>query len=161
MKKTFKGSEFNVVLSELMLLSPDTDKIYELELKEKKKRRSLDANAYCWVLLGKLARVLRIPADELYKEFIRRNNTYFIYPIKSVAVAKYIEVWSNNGIGWFVDDLGENKANTNYHNLKCFYGSSSYDTKEMATLLDEIVYECKENGIETATGAELALLKEE
>ena len=35
------------------MMELDTNKIYEL--KEVKKKRSLNANSYCWVLLGKIA----------------------------------------------------------------------------------------------------------
>lgn len=52
MKREFKGSDFSEVLSALVLFSPDPDKFYTLEIKEKKQKRSLDANAYCWVLLN-------------------------------------------------------------------------------------------------------------
>lgn len=159
MIKKFKGEDFAEVLLELELFKPEPECFYELKLAKCKKKRSLDANAYCWVLLRKLSRVLGIPSELLYKEFIKRGNTYYIVPIKSSAVAKYSEVWGNNGVGWFVDDLGESKID-GYHNIKCYYGSSSYDSKEMSFLIDEIVAECKEQGIETATGSELALLKE-
>ena len=159
MKKTFKGSAFDIVLSELVLFKPEQDKVYELEIKEKKKKRSLDANAYCWVLLVQLSKVLRIPPESLYKEFIRKSSNYTVMTLKTQAVAKFSEKWQSNGIGWFIVDLGESKFE-GFSHIRAYHGSSSYDTKEMSLLLDEIVYECKENGIETATGSELALLKE-
>lgn len=159
MKKVFKGSAFSEVLSELVLFKPDTEKVYELNLTEKKKKRSLDANAYCWALLGQLSDKLRIPPEELYKEFIRRGSSYTVVPIKNVAVERYAEIWQSNGIGWIVENLGESK-HEGYTNLKCYHGSSRYDSKEMSYLIDEIVEACKEQGIETASGAELQRLKE-
>lgn len=39
--------------------------------------------------------------------------------------------------------------------MRFFYGSSSYDTKEMARLIDEVVEECKAQGIETMSKNEL------
>lgn len=158
-RKQFKGSGYKEVLSELILFNPEPDKEYILEIKEKRKKRSLDANAYCWALLGELSKVLKIPANELYTHFIRQIGSYTIVPIKTQAVAKFGELWSSHGAGWIVDDLGESKLD-GFHNLKCYHGSSSYDSKEMAILIDEIVEVCKDNGIETASGAELALLKE-
>lgn len=158
-RKQFKGSDFSNILSELILFKPEPDKVYTIEIKEKKKKRSLDANAYCWALLGELSKVFKIPSEELYKQFIRQIGFYTVVPIKVEAVAKYKDIWSSNGIGWFIDDLGESKID-GYHNLKCYHGSSCYDSKEMAILIDEIVEVCKQNGIETATGKELALLKE-
>lgn len=158
MKVNFKGSEFQKVLSELILFSPEKEKDYVLTIKKHRKKRSLDANAYCWALLGELSKVLKTPSIELYKHFIRQIGSYTIVPIKTQAVAKFGELWSSHGVGWIVDDLGESKLD-GFHNLKCYHGSSSYDSKEMALLIDEIVEVCKDNGIETATGAELDLLK--
>lgn len=160
MKREFNGSDFSEVLSALVLFSPDPDKFYTLEIKEKKQKRSLDANAYCWVLLNQLSHKLKTPAIELYRLFIRRIGSYTIVPIKSEAAARYAEIWQSNGYGWLVDNLGDSKIE-GYTNLKCYHGSSCYTTAEMSKLIDEIVFECKQQGIETATGAELALLKEE
>lgn len=159
-KKTFKGDKVNVAISELLLLSLDEKKTYDLVIKEHRRKRSLDANAYCWVLLGKLGEKLHIPSEEIYREFIHRVGSYEILPVREKAVDKFKEGWQSNGIAWIVEDLGESKLE-GYINLRCFYGSSSYDTLEMSRLLDEIVSACKEQGIETATGAELALLMEE
>jgi hypothetical protein len=156
--RVFNGSDFQKVLSELILFNPEKEKEYELIIKEYRKKRSLDANAYCWALLGELSKVLKIPANELYKHFIRQIGAFTIVPIKTQAIAKFGELWNSHGVGWLVDDLGESKLD-GFHNLKCYHGSSSYDSKEMAILIDEIVEACKENGIETATGAELDLLK--
>lgn len=160
MKREFKGSDFSEVLSALVLFSPDSDKYYTLEIKEKKQKRSLDANAYCWTLLNQLSNKLKTPTIELYRLFIRRIGSYTIVPIKSEAAERYAEIWQGNGYGWLVDNLGDSKIE-GYTNLKCYHGSSCYTTAEMSKLIDEIVFECKEQGIETATGAELALLKEE
>lgn len=159
-RKTFKGSKFNAVMSELLLLQLDSNKTYDLEIKEHRKKRSLDANAYCWVLLNKLSNTLKIPSETLYREIIRKIGTYTVVPIRNDAVGKYIQIWQSNGIGWIVDNLGDSKFD-GFTNLKCFHGSSTYDSKEMSKLIDEIVSCCKEQGIETATPAELALLKEE
>ena len=48
-----------------------------------------------------------------------------------------------------------------YHNGKCFYGSSTYDTAQMPRLIDLLIGECREQGIETKRPAELAALMEE
>lgn len=159
-RKTFEGSKTNAVIAELLLLQLDVNKTYDLEIKEHRKKRSLDANAYCWVLLNKLSGVLKIPAETLYRTIIHNIGAYTVVPIRNDAVEKYTQIWQANGIGWIVDNLGESKID-GYTNLKCFHGSSSYDSKEMSRLIDEIVLCCKEQGIETSTPAELALLKEE
>ena len=168
MTKSFLGKNYRAVLSELVLFSPDDEKVYELTIKEKKKKRSLDANAYCWVLLKQLSKKLRIPPIELYKEFIHRGNAYTVVTLKTEAAAKYGEIWANNGIGWICEEIGERNG---YTSLKCYHGSSSYTTEEMSRLIDEVVFECKHLGIEpddhfvdvrkmVENGSELAILKE-
>ena len=159
MTKSFLGKNYRAVLSELVLFSPDDEKVYELTIKEKKKKRSLDANAYCWALIREISKVVSQPPENVYREFIHRGNAYTIVPIKTVAVERYTEIWAAHGLGWIVEDMGESKLE-GFRNLKCYHGSSSYDAAEMSRMIDEIVYECKNLGIETATGSELALLKE-
>ena len=46
-------------------------------------------------------------------------------------------------------------------NVILYYGSSSYDTEQMSSLIDLLVDDCKAQGIETATPDELARYKEE
>ena len=41
-----------------------------------------------------------------------------------------------------------------------YYGSSTFDTKQMSRLIDNIVQDCKAVGIETLTPQQLDALKE-
>ena len=135
-------------------------KVYEAELKEHRKRRSLDANSYFWVLCGKLASKLNLPKEEVYRHFIRDiGDNYEILPIRNDAVDKWIENWQNNGIGWICEIIGESKLD-GYTNVITYYGSSTYDTKQMSNLISLIVDECKQQNIDVMTPAELSLLLE-
>ena len=126
-------------------------KKYVAELKEYRKKRSLDANAYCWVLIGQLAAKLRITPLEVYREAIRAiGGNYYVTPIKNDAVPRYRQI---------CEEMGDSKLD-GYTNVISYYGSSEYDTRQMSRLIDLIVMECKEQGIETMTPRELALLKE-
>ena len=80
-------------------------------------------------------------------------------PIKNKAVAHYKRIWETHGIGWICEEMGHSKLD-GYTNVISYYGSSEYDTRQMSRLIDLIVMECKEQGIETMTPRELALLKE-
>ena len=42
--------------------------------------------------------------------------------------------------------------------LRAYYGSSTYNRKQMAALIDLVVQDCKQLGIETLTERELSLL---
>ena len=46
-------------------------RLYDCEVKEHREKRSLDANAYCWVLIDKLAKATRIPKTEIYRKAIK------------------------------------------------------------------------------------------
>lgn len=133
-------------------------KVYEADLKEHRKKRSLDANAYAWTLLGKLANKVGLPKEEVYREIIKDvGGNYEVLPIRNDAVDKWISNWQQKGIGWVCDILGESKLD-GYTNVITYYGSSTYDSLQMSKLINLIVEECKQQGIETMTPAELALL---
>ena len=133
-------------------LKKDTQ--YDIEIKKHTEKRSLDANAYAWVLIGKLAKKLNIPSKEIYREYISHTGNYEIMPIKNEIVERWKEIWAAKGIGWVCDELGASKLQ-DYTNVRCYYGSSVYTTKEMAKLIDMIVTDCKDQGIETMSKSEI------
>ena len=124
-----------------------------------KKKRSLDANAYLWVLVGKIAATLGIPADEVYRNAIRDAGEFTPLPIRADAVEEFSRVWGTKGTGWFVDILDDSKL-PGYKLVRAYNGSSSYDTKQMSRLIDYVVQDAKSLDIETMTNRELSLLKE-
>lgn len=79
------------------------DKTKQYEVKEVKKKRSLDSNAYAWVLLGKLQDKLRIPKEEIYRSIIKEIGSYEVVPIKNEAVERFRQAWSKNGLGWITE----------------------------------------------------------
>ena len=137
------------------------DKLYDLVVKEHQKKRSLDANAYAWVLINKLADVMRIAPTEVYRQAIQDifGNSE-ILPIKEEAVEQFKQAWQHNGIGWMCRDMGRSKL-PGYRNLMVYYGSSVYNTKQMSDLIDHLVQDCKALDIETMTPDKLSLLMEE
>lgn len=134
---------------------------YDLELKEHREKRSLDANAYCWLLVGKLAAAMSLPPVEVYREAIRNiGGNYTPMCVPEEKVEQFALNWSHNGKGWFVEDIGQAQE-PGYRNLLAYHGSSVYSTKEMSALIDNIVQDCKALDIETLPPEKLALLKEE
>ncbi len=137
------------------------DKLYSAELKEHRERRSLDANAYFWVLVGKIAAVTGQNKDDVYRQLVKDiGDNYTVVPIKAHAVDRWREIWEGKGIGWPTEILGDSKLD-GYVNIINYYGSSAYDKAQMARLIDSTIAECKELDIETATPEELARMKEE
>lgn len=130
---------------------------WEVSLKEKKKRRSLDANAYCWVLLDKLAYALNKPKTEIYRAYIREigGNSETVCVVDKAA-ERLKTIWEARGIGWQTDTMPSKIEGCTVMIL--YYGSSEYDTAQMSRLINLIVEDCKEQGIETMTPAELSAL---
>ena len=137
------------------------DKLYDCEIKEHREKRSLDANAYMWVLIGRLAETMRLPAEEVYRGYIRElGGNYSTGCFQNKDVEQVKRSWSANGIGWLVEDLGPSQI-PGCTNLMLYHGSSTYDTATMSRLIDNVVQDCKAVGIETLSEEKLSLLKEE
>ena len=133
---------------------------YEATIKPYRERRSLDANAYCWVLISKLAEHYGVSPEDVYKQQIRNiGGVYEIIPIREDAIAAFCRSWTAGHIGRMTDDLGECRNYKGYHNIRVWYGSSDYDSAQMSRLIDEIVQECKAARIQTLTPNQLANLK--
>ena len=136
------------------------NRTYTCEVKEQHKKRSLDANAYFWVLADKLAEATRIPKEEIYREAIRGigGNSDTVC-VKASAADKLCEIWRARGLGWLADQFPSKLPGC--VNVTLYSGSSTYDTRQMSRLIDNIVQDCQAVGIETMTPDKLALLVEE
>lgn len=158
----FKKSDTVRVIAELAsyIDSLKDDKEYKLEVKELKEKRSLNSNSYAWTLLDKLAEKLRLPKTEIYRSYIKEigGNSYLVCCINK-AVEDLCQDWSAKGIGWLTE-LEPSKIE-GCTNVRLYYGSSQYDTKQMSRLIELIVQDCKENDIETLTPDELERMNEE
>lgn len=142
------------------ITSLEDGKAYTVEIKEKKEKRSREANSYAWVLLDKLAAKTHIPKEDIYRELIKNiGGNSEIVCVQNKAVERLREGWKQNGIGW-VSDTFESKIQ-GCTNVILYYGSSTYDSAQMHRLIDLIVQECEQQGIETMTREELARLKYE
>ena len=130
-----------------------------IEAKKMRQKRSLDQNAYMWVLIKKLAKKLQVPYTEVYMKIIREGGEYEIMPIRNDAVDTWISNWQTRGTGWVCEILGESKF-AGYTNVKTYYGTSAYKSDQMARVLDIVIDECKANGIEVLSPAELARMRE-
>ena len=135
--------------------------LYDMEVKEHRQKRSLDANAYAWVLINKIADALRITPVEIYRQAIQNvGGNYEVIPIKEEAAEHFKQVWEAKGLGWPCVDMGKSKLD-GYRNMRAYYGSSTYDTRQMSQLIDILVQDCQALDIETMTPEKLALLVEE
>lgn len=150
-----------------LISSLDDKKKYIIEVKQYRKGRSLDANAYCWVLIDKLAEKLHKTLkqdkgkvkEQIYKNAVRDigGNSDTIC-VQDKAVDKLCRAWEKHGTGWQTEIIKSKLEGCT--NIIFYYGSSVYDTAQMSRLIDNIVQDCKAVGIETMTPSELEALKE-
>lgn len=126
------------------------DKKYDLT--EHKEKRSKNANAYLWELLGKLQDKLIIPKEDLYKNYIREIGAFDTLAIKNEAVETFVREWNARGLGYQVELITSNDVVTE---LAIYYGSSAYNTKQMSNLIELVIEDCKEQGIETKSANEI------
>ena len=138
------------------LYTQDKDK--KFDIKEHKNKRSLNANSYCWVLLGKIADEVGSTKEEVYRDYIKDKGIYQIITMTSEAVPTFKKVWQDRGLGWLCD-TSETKI-AGLTDVIAYYGTSSYNTKQMANFIDYVVQECLSLGIETKSKEELDSLLE-
>ena len=138
-------------------LAAAVDKPCTVTVKPRRKRRSLDANCYYWLLLDKLAAALNLPKTEIYRSMIREiGGNCTTVCVQDKAVDSVREAWARNGLGWLTDTLSSKIEGCT--NVVLYYGSSTYDTRQMSRLIDMAVQECKAQGIETMPPEELQSL---
>ena len=162
MRLSFKKDKFAFMLPRILefVNTLEDDKDYEITINKEKKKRSNDANAYYWQLLGQLSAKVNVPPRDIYRTHIQDvGGNYEVFPIREEAVESWIKIWESRGMGWCAEIIGESKLR-GYMNVICYFGSSVYDTKQMSRLIDLLVQDCKAQGIETMTPAELAQLIE-
>lgn len=133
------------------------DKALTVTVKEYREKRSLSQNSYLWVLLDKLAEKVNRSKEDIYKAYVKEYGVFEILPIRNEAVSSFIAKWGKNGIGWFCEDLGESKLD-GYTKLVAYYGSSTYNTQEMTRVIEAVIFDCKEQGIETMPFGDFILL---
>lgn len=136
-------------------------RLYIADIKEYRKKRSLDANAYFWALCDQLAAATGIPKSEVYKNAVVEigGNSEQVC-VQNGAVDKLRKIWESRGMGWTTQVMPSNKI-PGCTVMTLYNGSSTFDTAQMSRLIDNIVQDCHAVGIETMTPLELARLKEE
>jgi hypothetical protein len=130
-----------------------------VELSDYRKKRSRDANAYMWALCAKVEEVTGVPKEDVYRRNIREIGDYEPMPIKAEAVERFREAWARNGVGWFVEVIDDSKLE-GYKLVYAYYGSSTYNTAQMARLVDGVIQDCKALDIETLPPREVKRLLE-
>lgn len=144
--------------------------VLSLEIKPYRKKRSLDANGYYWVLLTKLAKVMNTSNAEMHNlmlihygepEIIEGKPIYMTVPDTEDAEKKVMQATEYHLMP--TSQVRQGVDGVMYRTYKLLRGSSTYNTEEMARLIDGLITSCKEAGMTDAaiaTPDEKRLLKE-
>jgi hypothetical protein len=135
----------------------DPEKDYTVKIEPVKRKRSLNSNAYAWVLMTEIANVLRTDKEDVYVEMLKRygqiaedgEGNKIVFSVRSdIDVTKFYR---------YLERIGTGTVNgTEFTHYRALKGSSEFDTKEMSIFIDGIVSEAKNLGIETMTPDEIA-----
>lgn len=116
--------------------------LLSIEAKKYRKKRSLEANALLWACLGEIAAALRADKWEVYLLMLKRYGKYTYICVKPNMVEAVKSYWRE------CEDIGPIKiGGKDAEQLLCYFGSSTYNTKEMSVLLDGVISEMKEMGL--------------
>jgi hypothetical protein len=132
------------------------DKLLDIEIKQHREGRSLNANALLWKCLGEIAGALRTDKWSLYLQMLKRYGeyTYICVPPKAVDMVK--KQWRE------CEELGPISVNGREAvQMLCYYGSSTYDTAQFSRLLDGVIDEMKEMGLNPPTSEDMRRSLEE
>ena len=133
-----------------------SEKPLTVEIKQFRNKRSLDANAALWKMLSLMAEKLKTDKDELYLQMLERYGVFTHVIVKESAVKRVMEEWRTSRV------LGEVNVNGKTGvQIQCYYGSSTYDKKEFSVLLEGVISEAKELGIDFISKEEQAILIQE
>ncbi len=144
------------------------EKPLRIEIRENKSKRSLDANSYYWTLLNKLGDKLRTSKAYLHNLMLRRygqpetvdGQTVYVVIKDTEEAQKKVEEDEYTHLKP-TNEVRVGKGGTVYRTYILLRGSHSYNSLEMAILIDGVVSECKEHNIETLPPEELERLKNE
>jgi len=126
----------------------------DIEIKKHSKRRSMDSNNLAWALIDKIAEHEGIRKTEVYRNAIKDiGGVSDTVCCKNIAVENLVTKWQRKGLGWQADC--EPSKLPNCTNVTLYYGSSVFDTRQMAALIDSLIQDCNALGIPTMTQEEI------
>lgn len=130
------------------LFTQDREKLFEIS--EHREKRSRNANALLWACLGDIAREIGSDKWDVYLQMLKRYGTYTYICVKPKAVEAVKKQWRES------EEIGKVMINGEEAvQMLCYYGSSTYNTKEFSALLTGVISEMQEMGLMTPSDHEL------
>lgn len=128
----------------------------DLTIDKHRENRGLKANAYLWILCQKIADVIDSTKEEVYRDMIKSKGIFKTMTMDNSAVPTFIKLWTDKGMGWLVEEL---EKENNMTTLIVYYGTSCYNSRQFAKVLDYLIEEAKRLGIETLTPNQIEEMK--
>lgn len=119
------------------------------EIVKYREKRSTTANAYMWALCRDIGEKVGLTKDEVYRDAVREMPVYKDFHDMSEDAAKTLSVaWSKLGTGWFTEQV-DYEPDGEHVIVRAYYGSSTYNTKQMSRLIDLLLEQARSVGVET------------
>lgn len=115
-----------------------------------RKKRSLDANAMMWACLKEIADAINADKWDIYLRMLKRYGKFTYIVVKENAVEAMKKQWRECEVVGDYEVNGQKAVQ-----MLCYFGSSTYDTKEFSKLLNGIVSEMQEMGIQPPPSKEM------
>lgn len=132
-----------------------------IEVKKYRKKRSLNANSYFWQLLQELCELVELDTIEEYKRRVKELGIFRQFKIETENIKTFEKMWTSQGKAWFCEIVDTTYVeDTEFKIINAYYGSSSFNSKQMARLIDGVVQDCKVYNIETKPQEEINSLLE-
>lgn len=132
----------------------------EYDISPAKKKRSLNANSFAWKLINDIALAVRETPETVYREALKNvPNICEVLCVQDKAVDSMERLWTRDHIGRRAER--EQSRIKGCTNLYIYYGSSDFDTRQMAMLIDGLIQDARALGIETRPEEEIRSLLEE
>lgn len=126
----------------------------EVEIKKAAMHRSLEANRYCWVLIDQISEKTGIKKSEIYRSAIREIGGVSEWMLmQTEAVEVFRQIWEKQGLGNQLEVV-DTDASSGWSDVIVWFGSSTYDTRQMSALLNGLIQDAEALGIPTITPKE-------
>lgn len=124
-----------------------------------KNKRSNRANRYAWELIGEISRVLGLPVTEVYRNAVKGiAGLTYRYQIPHGSLIRAKAAFCNGHLGRDMEIVLEGD---DYDTVLVTYGSSDYNSREMAQMIDSLTADARELGIDTIEDIRLKAMLED
>lgn len=128
----------------------------DISAKKHREKRSLNANGLLWKCIGDIADALRTDKWQVYLTMLKRYGKFTYIVVKEKAVDAVKAQWRECEVIGEITVNGQKAVQ-----MLCYFGSSTLDSKEFSALLDGVISEMKEMGLETPMQSDLKRVIEE